>query len=42
MEEIEPPTEHLHEQVNEGAEHGRQSWMVWFRYQQQCWLCWPL
>jgi len=29
MEEIEPPTEHLHEQVNEGAEHGRQSWMVW-------------
>lgn len=29
MEEIEPPTEHLHEQVNEGAEHGRESWMVW-------------
>lgn len=29
MEEIEPPTEHLHEQINEGAEHGREHWMVW-------------
>ncbi len=29
MEEIEPPTEHLHEQINEGAEHGKEHWMVW-------------
>ncbi len=29
MEEIEPPVEHLHEQINEGAEHGREHWMVW-------------
>ena len=29
MEEIEPPTEHLHEHIQEGAEHGRNPWMVW-------------
>jgi hypothetical protein len=28
MEEIEPPTEHLHEHIQEGAEHGHTPWMM--------------
>ncbi len=29
MAEIEPPTEHLHEHIQEGVEHNHSPWMVW-------------
>jgi len=29
MEEMETPTEHLHEHIHEGVEHDRSPWMIW-------------
>jgi len=29
MEEMETPTEHLHEHIHEGAEHDKSPWMIW-------------